>query len=249
MNQKPYFNLEAAAGILDCTPQDIIYLGAQGVIPIYVLPKGWRADYYTYIDDETNDNFPESEPNNPDKLWSNVKDYSQTELLVPVRLHQYTLAVLLAEPNTTTKYFFSPSYRDRNAFNELRVHSDAEGNSLDNVALKECVLVIMNVDIKKYLHSQPKTTSEVTNNTAQIGDTLHKTLLKQIAIIATLLSSKAGKYKNGEKINADAIATDVEALLDEFKDEFNEQTLKIHGLSKPNIRKNIGLGVKLLYKA
>jgi hypothetical protein len=243
MNKKPYLTLKETAEKLERDQEEIIILGAQGNIPIYVLPKGWKADRYTYIDDETADDDPISLPSNPEKLWSTVNNYSQSELLTPVRLHQYTLILLAADPDATTKYFYDSSYTHENAINEYRLNGDAEGNTLEKVSLKTCTLVIMVGDIHKLLNLQSKNKITSEKQEKQVEGKRCQSLLKQIAILSLLLSVKITKYKLGDKPNASKIDEAIQALLEEIGPD-----LKTHGLKPSSVRGNISKGLKLLNK-
>jgi hypothetical protein len=77
--------------------------------------------------------------------------------------------------------------------------------------------------------------------TAVLTENVRETLLRQIGILAILLSEKSGKYKRGSKPNASNIAEDVGVLID-FMGDVNKLGLA------DTLRKNISEGIKLLNK-
>lgn len=240
--KKDYYTLDEAAEMLgDCKPSDLVYLGANDKLSIYVLAKGWMVDYTVRSDE---DDFT-SELLEPDTFWASATKFRQTELCEAVQLHTSTLSRLEANTEATTRYFFSHGPDVGLGITEYRVSENANGLPQAEIALKDCSLVVMSPDFQRLKESA----TDEKDSPEPLGNVERDNLLKKIGILATLLSHKGGKYIKGEKPNANAIADEIGLLLDTTAKD--KQTLIFpnqNGLSSSSIRTSIKDGITLLTK-
>src|SRR4051812_38589017 len=102
MMEKEYYSLDEASAQLGYPPSDLLYLGANESLPIYVLAADWLVDVHIREpDDDPNAGFSMSRFD-----WSGADVAFQDRLIGPVRLHPAALKKFEANPGATTRYFF-----------------------------------------------------------------------------------------------------------------------------------------------
>lgn len=221
----------------------------------------------------TNNDFPSSphEPRADDRTISGQTFQHPGTIKIegwPVRLLASTLARYEANPKTTERSFYCEAPNgDDEAVYEYRLSALVDGCIQNDIALEVCRLVVLAKDLRIVEDltlpkvKEPDLNKEFTDPssanmksvpvvslaTGKMGakrSRIDETALKQIGVLAWLMSSTSPLLKNGKKPNAIRIGIAAEEFL-----QANAAEIEKRGMRPTNFRTNIAEGLKLLLES
>jgi len=136
--KKEYYTLDEVVLMFKCTKDDLIHLGAQDKLPIYVLADGWHAHLWAreIVETDTEDGYTEQTLGEP---FPSSRPYKPLILNGPIPLDATTLLKFEANNNVVINSFaaqhdvsHAPGY-----INEYRFCSPKNPAKSVDVALKD----------------------------------------------------------------------------------------------------------------
>ncbi len=158
--KKEYYTLDDAASMLDCKPEDLVYLGANNKIPIYVLAANWHSITWEKEIKESYDSYGET-----DVSYGEPRLYHFSKPFVlsgPVQLRDETLARYEANPDALINPLSiadNPYDDESTVAYEYRFFNPNDQSKPIDIKFKECKLVILSQDlnlIKKHFQNDSK---------------------------------------------------------------------------------------------
>lgn len=139
--------LADAANSLKCSRDNLVWMGARGDLPIYVLADDWLVDFFGINDPDTNGSGLASSP-----VENKTRKKSPTPFYLTglVRLYPDTLFRYRDNPNATEWRFPAPTPEHSDDFSryEYRLHDAADDSKRKAISLSTCSLVVMMEDVQ-----------------------------------------------------------------------------------------------------
>lgn len=152
---------------------------------------------------------------------------------VPVQLKRKPFYEIDGSPNG---YWYYELRRKNVIYPSIEELKEAvnRGIDLDSITpppirLNECTMIVLAEDLERIKKEKQKLTKSERDN-----------LLKQVGLLALVLSEKGSKYKRGEQPNANQIAEDIQLIVDAFPFQGKK------GTGSTKIRDSISKGIELL---
>lgn len=232
-----HYRLPKAAEILNCSEDELIHNAAWNydgngltihvltacfdVVPMHIDAKGIKDEYAPI-------------PAKIEELTQQcLQEWEAGKHEVPVQLKRKPFYEIDGSPNGYWHYELrrkNPLYPSIEELKEaIKSSIDLDSITPPPIRLNECTMIVLAEDLERIKKEKQKLTESERDN-----------LLKQIGLLALVLSEKTSKYKRGEKPNASQVAKDAQLIIDAFPFPSKE------GTGSTKLRDSISKGIELL---